>query len=271
MTSTKKPQGRLILMPCTLDLGAIADEQSPPSLHETIPLHAIQLAAGLNHWVAENAKTARSFLKRVNALVPLHTALQSLDIQTLPRPHKGGKNPEQKHTRQTAGAPPSPWQDLLAPALQGHDIGLISEAGLPGVADPGSELVWAAHQAGITVLPLSGPSSLVLAVSASGLNGQSFAFQGYLPTDAEQRTQRIQALDAQSRKWQQTQLVIETPYRNAALFDALLRDLSPTTRLALACGITLQQGWCQTRTVAEWCKHPVTWPDNVPCVFAWLA
>lgn len=271
MNNTQKLKGRLILMPCTLDLGAISDDQPLPSLHDTIPMHAIQLAAGLTHWVAENAKTARAFLKRVDALVPLQTSLQSLDIQTLPRHHKGGKNTEQKLARKTAGAPPSPWQDLLAPALQGQDIGLISEAGLPGVADPGSELVWAAHKAGIAVLPLSGPSSLVLAVSASGLNGQSFAFQGYLPTDAEQRTQRIQALDVQSRKCQQTQLVIETPYRNAALFDALLRDLTPTTRLALACGITLEQGWCQTRTVADWRQHPVTWPDNVPCVFAWLA
>lgn len=285
MTTPKKPpphvpqapKGRLILMPCTLDLGAISEGIPLPSLQHTIPLHALQMAAGLTHWVAENAKTARAFLKRVDGIVPLHKPLQELDIQPLPRPAKGGKNEAQKQaqlqaSKQTsASGTTSPWQALLAPAMQGQDVGLISEAGLPGVADPGSELVWAAHQAGILVVPLSGPSSLVLAISASGLNGQSFAFQGYLPTDADQRNQRIQALEQVSQKQHQTQLVIETPYRNAALFDALVRTLRPQTRLALACGVTLEQGWCQTRTVAAWRELPVTWPDNVPCVFAWLA
>lgn len=277
------PKGRLILMPCTLDLGAIPEGAPLPSLQQTLPLHALQLAAGLTHWVAENAKTARAFLKRVDGVVPLQKPLQELDIQALPRPAKGGKNEVQKQALKQAGASPSsgasgsapshtsPWQALLAPAMQGHDVGLISEAGLPGVADPGNELIWAAHQAGVTVMPLSGPSSLVLAISASGLNGQSFAFQGYLPTDADQRAQRIQALELLSQKQHQTQLVIETPYRNAALFEALVRTLRPQTRLALACGVTLEQGWCHTRTVAAWRTHPVTWPDNVPCVFAWLA
>jgi 16S rRNA (cytidine1402-2'-O)-methyltransferase len=273
-SKTPTPKGRLILMPCTLDLGAIPEGAPQPSVQDTIPLQALQLAAGLTHWVAENAKTARSFLKRVDAVVPLSTPLQGLDIQTLPRPVKGGQNDAQKLAGKQPGAGAtgvSPWKALLGPALQGHDVGLISEAGLPGVADPGCELVWAAHQAGITVMPLSGPSSLVLAISASGLNGQSFAFHGYLPTDDEQRAQRIQAMELVSRKQHQTQLVIETPYRNAALFDALVRTLHPHTRLALACGVTLEQGWCQTRTVAAWREHPVTWPDNVPCVFAWLA
>lgn len=262
MNEPDTAKGKLILMPNTLDLGALSEGQDPPSLHDTLPLHAIQLAAGLQHWVAENAKTARAFLKRVDAISPLQAPLQALDIQPLPRPAKG---------RPHETVPAAQWQALLAPALAGHDIGLISEAGLPGVADPGSELVWAAHQAGLTVLPLSGPSSLVLAVSASGLHGQSFAFVGYLPTDTAQRAQRITALEQVSRKQHQTQLVIETPYRNAALFDALVLTLQPQTRLCLACGLTLAQGWCQTRTVAQWRQQQVTWPDDVPCVFAWLA
>jgi 16S rRNA (cytidine1402-2'-O)-methyltransferase len=263
---THPAPGQLILMPNTLDLGTQAADTPCPSLHDTLPLHALQVAARLQFWVAENAKTTRAFLKRVDALVPLHNTLQTIDIQTLPKPNKGGPQ-----SGKPSEASNSPWAAMLAPALQGHDIGLISEAGLPGVADPGSELVWAAHQAGIRVVPVSGPSALVLAISASGLNGQSFAFQGYLPTDATQRAERIQALELTSRKQKQTQLVIETPYRNAVLFDALLRTLSPQTRLCVACGLTLAQGWCETRRVAQWREHTVNWPDNVPSVFAWLA
>ncbi len=265
--SAPSSYGRLILVPNTLDLGTQAPDTPFPSLQDTLPLQALHLASQLKFWVAENAKTTRAFLKRVDAIAPLQTTLQAIDIQTLPKPNKGGAATIKAN--ETSGA--NPWAAMLAPALQGHDIGLISEAGLPGVADPGSELVWAAHQAGIQVLPLSGPSALVLAISGSGLNGQSFAFQGYLPTDSAQRAERIQALEMVSRKQKQTQLVIETPYRNAALFDALLKSLNPQTRLCVACGLTLTQGWCKTHRVAQWRQQTVTWPDNIPCVFAWLA
>jgi 16S rRNA (cytidine1402-2'-O)-methyltransferase len=263
MPDTPTTLGRLLLIPNTLDLGSLAEGDPMPSLHDTLPLAVIQAAARLNHWVTENAKTTRAFLKRVDAINPLLTPLQQQDIQALPRPQKGGG-------AQPTGISDASWDALLAPAKAGHDIGLMSEAGLPGVADPGAGLVLAAHRAGITVLPISGPSSLVLAIAGSGLNGQSFAFQGYLPTDAAQRTLRIRELEQLSRKLKQTQLVIETPYRNEALFNALVQGLQAETLLSVACGLTLDKGWCQTQTVARWKRQQVSWPDNLPAVFSWL-
>lgn len=252
-----EPRGRLILMPNTLDFGL--PESRWADLQAALPLQVIEIAAGLSHWVAENAKTARAFLKRVDQVVPLAKPLQEIAITELPRPPKGRSQER------------IDWPALLAPALAGHPLGLISEAGLPAVADPGAHLVQAAHDAGVAVVPLSGPSSLVLALAASGLNGQSFAFIGYLPVDATERSKRLHDLEAHSRRWQQTQLLIETPYRNRALFDALLRDLAPASRLSISCGLTLPEGWSQTRTVADWRKVGVSLPADVPAVFAFLA
>lgn len=259
----RSTQGRLLLIPNTLDLGSVPEGQALPDLQAVLPLGALQAAARLQHWVAENAKTTRAFLKRVDAVTPLQTPLQQQHIEVLPRPPKGG------------GAPtpiaPAVWNNLLAPALAGHDLGLISEAGLPGVADPGAGLVLAAHRAGIAVVPISGPSSLVLALAGSGLNGQSFAFVGYLPTDGAARTQRIRELEQTSRKLQQTQLVIETPYRNTPLAQALIQTLSPQTLLTIACGLTLEAGWCRTLPVSEWRRQNLSLPDHIPAIFAWLA
>ena len=224
---------------------------------------ALQAAARLTHWVAENAKTTRAFLKRVDAVSSLQTPLQQLHIEVLPRPPKGGGA--------ETNTPSSAWEALLAPALQGHDVGLISEAGLPGVADPGAGLVLAAHRAGVPVLPISGPSSLVLALAGSGLNGQSFAFVGYLPTDAAARSQRIRELEQLSRRQRQTQLVIETPYRNTALAQALVQTLQPDTLLSISCGLTLTDGWCLTHPVSRWRQQTVSLPDHIPAVFSWLA
>jgi 16S rRNA (cytidine1402-2'-O)-methyltransferase len=256
------PKGRLLLIPNTLDLGCVAEGQPAPDLRDVIPMAAVLAASRLQHWVAENAKTTRAFLKRVDAIAPLSNPLQSLDIAVLPRPPKGGA---------PAQAGQAAWDALLAPALAGHDLGLISEAGLPGVADPGAALVLAAHRHGVPVLPMSGPSSIVLAVAASGLNGQSFAFLGYLPTDQAQRLARIKELEHHSRKQRQTQLVIETPYRNGALAQALIQALAPETLLSFSVGLTLQDGWCQTRSVAQWRQAPPVLPDHIPAVFAWLA
>ena len=250
--------GRLLLVPNTLDFGL--PEAQWVDLQTVLPRHVLEVAAGLGHWVAESAKTTRAFLKRVDRLVPLAQPLQQVSILELPRPAKG-----------RVSSVPADWQGLLAPALAGQDLGLISEAGLPAVADPGAELVRAAHTAGLEVVALSGPSSLILAVAASGLNGQSFAFVGYLPVDGGQRSKTLRELEAHSRRWHQTQLVIETPYRNPALFDALLRDLAPTSRLAVSCGLSLPQGWSRTRTVAQWRVAPATLPTDVPAVFAFLA
>lgn len=252
------PRGVLLLVPNTLDLGA--PDAAP--IDAVLPAGVLQHAARLAHWVAEDAKTTRAFLKRVHALVPLALPLQAIDIRELPRPAKGGRTPPDA----------TDLSALLAPALAGADVGLISEAGLPAVADPGAALVAAAHRLGIVVRPLAGPSSLMLALAASGLNGQSFAFVGYLPTDAAARSARVQALQLQSRRERQTQIAIETPYRNAALMAALVDALQPDTLLAVACGLTLPGGWCATRSVAQWRAQPAAFTDkHLPAVFLWLA
>jgi 16S rRNA (cytidine1402-2'-O)-methyltransferase len=250
-------RGSLILVPNTLDFGVAGEA---PDVRDVLPASVIRTAARLTHWVAENAKTTRAFLKRVDAVVPLAQPLQSLAIVELPRPQKG-----------TRGAPTADLSALLAPALQGHDIGLISEAGLPAVADPGAALVQAAHASGIDVIALPGPSSLLLALAASGLNGQSFAFVGYLPVDANERGMRIRELEALSRRAHQTQLMIETPYRNEALLGPLIANLQPATRLSVSCGLTLPNAFTRTDSIQGWKARPTALPTDVPAVFSLLA
>ncbi len=253
-------KGRLLLMPNTLDLGA-----AEVPLTDVLAGGVIAAASRLLHWVVEDARSARAFLNRVNKVAPLAQPLQQTLIAELPRPPKGPPRPAPASTRSE-----SPWAALLAPALGGHDIGLLSEAGLPGVADPGALLVAAAHDLDIPVVALSGPSSITLAVAASGLNGQSFVFHGYLPADGAARKARLRELEAASRKLQQTQVFIETPYRNAAMLDAALEALQPSTRLAIACGLTLAEGWALTKTVAHWKAAKPALPDRVPAVFSLL-
>lgn len=248
--------GTLLLVPNALDLGA--DEVD---LREVLPEGVIRRAAALQHWAAEDARSTRAFLKRVGALVPLTLPLQAISINELPRPRKGSHET----------VPAAAWHALLQPALDGHELGLLSEAGLPAVADPGAALVQAAHAAGVPVLPLPGASSLLLALAASGLNGQSFAFVGYLPQDAGTRTARLKELEALSRRLGQTQLVIETPYRNAALLAAMLGGLHAETRVSISCGLTLAGGWSRTQTVANWRQQPPQLPDRWPAVFGLLA
>ncbi|HEY6135133.1 MAG TPA: SAM-dependent methyltransferase, partial [Rubrivivax sp.] len=206
--------GSLWLVPNTLDLGA-----PEVDIREVLPEGVLRRAASLAHWVAEDARTTRAFLKRVGAVIPLAQSIQATDIRELPRPRKGAPDSVDR----------AAWRALLQPALDGHDIGLISEAGLPAVADPGAALVAAAHEAGVPVRPLAGASALLLALAASGLNGQSFAFVGYLPQEPGPRLERIRELESLSRRLRQTQLMIETPYRNAALLAALLAGLSEST------------------------------------------
>ena len=255
--------GTLYLVPNTLDFGvatAGAGASGPPDLQEVLPLGVIRIAARLPCWVAENAKTTRAFLKRVHDVVPLSQPLQTISIVELPRANKGAPQ-----------TPPAKLDALLGPALAGQDVGLISEAGLPAVADPGAALVQAAHELNVRVQALSGPSSLMLALAASGLNGQSFAFVGYLPVDAAARHARIRELEALSRKTQQTQLMIETPYRNGALLAGLLSALAGSTRLSVSCGLTLDQGWSRTDTVSAWKARPTDIPADIPAVFSVLA
>ncbi len=252
------PRGTLYLVPTPLDHGC--DTQVP--LDEVLPLGTVRKAAALTHWISENAKSTRAFLKRVEALAPLVQPIQAQQISELPREvHKKGDH---------AGGARFDARPLLAPALQGHDVGLVSEAGMPAVADPGSSVVRAAHDLGLAVVPLVGPVSILLALAASGLNGQNFAFVGYLPQDAAARAARIRALEALALKTGQTQLFIETPYRNPALWQALLHTLQPRTRLALAQGLTLADGRVRSASVAEWRRAAAGdgAPGRTPAVFA---
>jgi 16S rRNA (cytidine1402-2'-O)-methyltransferase len=256
--STATPRGRLVLVPNTLDLGT-----EPSPITEVLSHGVLQRAAGLQFWAVENAKTARAFLKRVDAVVNLSTPLQAMSVTELPRPRKGDPSGQVPHTA---------WQGLLEPALAGQDIGLLSEAGLPAVADPGAALVAAAHASGVLIEPLAGASSLTLGLAASGLNGQRFAFEGYLPQHADDRARRVRELEQRSRREGQTQIVIETPYRNQALLDALIQTLQPETQLSVACGLTSPGGWCETRRVIQWRQGAARQlPDKLPAVFMWLA
>ncbi len=247
-------RGKLYLVPAPLDFGC--EVQTP--LDQVLPAGTLTVAARLPHWICENAKSARAYLKRVGELQPLAAPLQALAIRELPREvHKKGDH----------GPGGFDAKPLLAPALAGQDVGLLSEAGMPAVADPGSSVVRAAHELGIEVVPLVGPVSLLLALAASGLSGQNFAFVGYLPQDPDERTQRIKALESMALKTGQTQVFIETPYRNAALLDALLRTLQHNTRLAVASGLTLDSSHVRSATVKQWKQQPGTAP-GLPAVFA---
>lgn len=246
--------GRLFLVPAPLDFGCA--QQAP--LAEVLPAGTTAVAARLTHWICENAKTTRAFLKRVGELQPLALPLQQQRITELPREvHKKGD-----HGPAAFDAKP-----LLQAAVQGEDVGLLSEAGMPAVADPGSSVVRAAQDLGIEVVPLVGPVSLLLALAASGLNGQNFAFVGYLPQDGAQRTQRLRELEALALRTGQTQIFIETPYRNAALWQAMVQGLRPTTRIAVASGLTLPAALCRSATVAAWNKKPPPVANDLPAVF----
>ncbi len=231
-------KGKLYLVPAPLDFGC--DETAP--LQATMPAGTLEVAARLNHWVSENARSTRAYLKRVNETHPLSQPIQSLHITELPREvHKKGDH--------GGGFDARP---LLAAALQGHDVGLVSEAGMPAIADPGSSVVRAAHDLGLQVVPLTGPMSLILALAASGLNGQSFAFVGYVPQEPTERAKRIRELESLALKTGQTQIFIETPYRNTALLTALLQTLNGNTRLALSSGLTLTAAWTRSALVSGW-------------------
>lgn len=259
--STSTAKGKLFLVPAPLDFGC--DSQTPLApLTDVLPLATLQTAARLQHWVCENAKSTRAYLKRVDALCPLSQPLQAMSIQELPREvHKKGDHPGSLG----AGFDAKP---LLKAALDGFDVGLVSEAGMPAIADPGSSVVRAAHALSIAVVPLVGPISLMLALAASGLNGQNFAFVGYLPQDAALRTQRIKELESIAFKTGQTQLFIETPYRNTALLQALLQTLRPNTRLAISCGLTFGAGHCYSENVSFWRQQQAFPSLKLPSVFS---
>lgn len=256
--SAPSARGRLYLVPAPLDHGC----STQASLTQLLPPETLATAARLTHWISENARSTRAYLKRVDAAAGLVQPLQAQQIAELPRmAHKKGD-----HTGAAgAGYDARP---LLAAALEGHDIGLVSEAGMPAVADPGSAVVRAAHDLGLEVHPLVGPVSLLLALAASGLNGQSFAFVGYLPHEARAREQRLRELETLALQTGQTQLFIETPYRNAMLMQSLLRVLQPATRLAVSAGLTLPDSRTSSRNVAAWRRIPWELDNDTPAVFA---
>ena len=249
------PKGRLFLVPAPLDFGCAT--QTP--LGETMPAGTLAAAATIRHWICENAKSARAYLKRIDGLHPLAAPLREQHIAELPREvHKKGDH-------EAGGFDAGP---LLAPAQAGHDMGLLSEAGMPAVADPGASVVRAAHELSLQVAPLVGPVSLLLALAASGLNGQNFAFVGYLPQDAAQRAQRISELESLALKQGQSQLFIETPYRNAAMWDALTKTLQPSTRLAVGSGLTLANALTRSQPVHAWRLEAAPVANDTPAVFA---
>jgi 16S rRNA (cytidine1402-2'-O)-methyltransferase len=241
MTPTHKQLGKLFLVPAPLDFGC--HEEAPIST--VMPMGTLEAAAKINHWICENAKTTRAYLKRIDGVSPLSLPIQSQIMTELPRHvHKKGD-----HLGAFDAKP------LLSAALQGEDMGLISEAGMPAVADPGSSVVRAAHELGLRVIPLVGPVSLLLALASSGLNGQNFAFVGYLPQEPQDRAKRIKELEQLALKTGQTQLFIETPYRNPALWQALMTHLKGSTRVSMASGLTLPQAHIECHDVQTWRQH----------------
>ncbi len=211
-----------------------------------LPAYNREVILGIRHFIVEEVRSARRFLKRVD---------RDIDIDSLTFYPMG------KH------ADAALFASYLRPLEAGEAMGVISEAGCPAVADPGADVVAIAQKKGLRVVPLVGPSSMILAVMASGLNGQSFAFHGYLPIDAAERVKRLKQLEVRAQQEHQTQLFIETPYRNAKLFETLCSTLRPQTRICVAAGITTDEEWIQTRTVAEWRRQRLPDLSKIPAIF----
>lgn len=232
--------GKLYLIPT--DLGH-SDYQS------VIPNKVLDITRNLKHFIVEREKTSRAFLKGIESNI----SQNDLEIFEL-----------SKHKKIDAFA-------MLSPCFQGFDMGIISEAGCPGVADPGSILVLKAHELDIVVEPLVGPSSILLAIMAAGLNGQSFSFHGYLPIQDKDRNKKIKQFENISSAQKQTQIFIETPYRNVALFEALQKVLMPSTKLSVAINITHPNAYIKTLSVSEWKGMKLKQLHKNPCVFSFLA
>lgn len=225
---TNSPEkGKIYLIPTTLG------ETNPL---EVLPLSVKKVIEQIDYYIVENEKSARGFIK---SICP-GKSQSKLIISLL-----------NKFTD------PIEIPDFLDPCLDGVDVGIISEAGCPGIADPGAEIVKLAHQKKISVVPMVGPSSILLAMMASGMNGQSFAFNGYLPIDKQMRKKEIKRLEKRSFEENQSQLFIETPYRNDAFLNDLITILHPNTKVCVACDITLATELIQTKTAEEWKKTKV--------------
>ena len=228
----------LYLIPVTLG-------DSP--LQQVLPAHNKEVILGIKHFIVEEVRTARRFLKQVD---------RSINIDELTFCPMG------KH------ADAALFSKYLEPLRKGESIGVISEAGCPAVADPGADVVAIAQREGLKVVPLVGPSSILLAVMGSGFNGQSFAFHGYLPINPAERAKRIKQLESRSAAEHQTQLFIETPYRNHKMIADLLATCNPRTRLCIASGLTTEQEFLRSKTIKEWKQTPPPDLNKIPTIFA---
>ncbi len=228
----------LYLIPVTLG-------DSP--LQQVLPAHNKEVILGIKHFIVEEVRTARRFLKQVD---------RNINIDELTFCPMG------KH------ADAALFSKYLEPLRKGESIGVISEAGCPAVADPGADVVTIAQREGLKVVPLVGPSSILLAVMGSGFNGQSFAFHGYLPISPAERAKRIKQLESRSAAEHQTQLFIETPYRNHKMIADLLATCNPRTRLCIASGLTTEQEFLRSKTIKEWKQTPPPDLNKIPTIFA---
>lgn len=214
-------------------------------INDVIPEKVIEITRQLKYFIVEDVRTARRYL----SCIKTQHVIDDIQFSVL-----------NEHSKAEDIA------ELLLPAIQGNDMGIMSEAGLAGLADPGADAVRIAHEKGIKVVPLVGPSSIFLALIASGMNGQNFAFVGYLPVKPNERDQRIRMLENRSRNEKQSQIFIEAPYRNNQLLSSLLSVCHKSTRLCIACNITQTDEFIATKTIAEWKQHV---PDlhKKPCIF----
>lgn len=229
-------ENALYLLPVTLG-------DTPVS--KVLPQYNAGIISGIRHFIVEDVRSARRFLRSVDAQFDIDGS-QFFELN--------------KHTS------PADISGFLKPLIDGKPMGVISEAGCPAVADPGADVVAIAQRKGLKVVPLVGPSSIILSVMASGFNGQSFAFHGYLPIKPDERAKRLRQLEQRVYSEEQTQLFIETPYRNNKMVDDILRNCRPQTRLCIAANITCEGEYVRTRTVKEWKGHV---PDlsKIPCIF----
>ncbi|MEM9887427.1 MAG: SAM-dependent methyltransferase [Bacteroidota bacterium] len=232
-------KGKLYLFPTPLSENAI----------HSIPQYVLKQLHQINSFIAERAKTARRFLKASQTPI----AMQNIQVYEL------GKYTDEAE-----------WQKFLEAAEAGKDMGLLSEAGCPGVADPGARIIRLAYEKGIEVVPLVGPSSILLALMASGMNGQHFCFNGYLSPKKPQLGQDLKRLEKLSQQHQQTQIFIETPYRNTALVETALKTLSPNTLFCIACDLTAPSEWIRTKSIAQWRKTKLPDLHKRPAIFLLL-
>lgn len=229
-------QASLFLIPVTL---------GETSIEQVLPPYNREIILGIRHFIVENVRTARRFLKKADSSINI----DQLTFYEL-----------NKHTN------PEQIERYLDPISQGQHVGIISEAGCPAIADPGADIVAIAQRRGYKVVPLIGPSSILLALMASGFNGQSFAFHGYLPIDSNERSRKIKQLEQRVYNEHQTQLFIETPYRNKKLVEDFLRACNPSTKLCIAMSITCEDEWIKTKSIKDWGKK-LPDMDKKNCIF----